>query len=206
LVPDPKSVASGALLAAQAPDARVVALSVKGGRMYVPDGDADAAFHCEPTMRPEASETICIQTKVQSWHLPSPDTVGAIAYGPLPFWMSGHGSVKSAEVLAPQLDLLSLARRLSARGFEPTIIEGITEKANGVEILGRSSEDAVVAVGVWPAPPWVYAYTDGPPWNLEDEPHVVPLRGGDKVLLEAKTPPGVAPAQRRTVVFRHAVK
>ena len=206
LVPDPKSVPSGALLGSQAPDARVVALSVKGGRMYVADGDADAAFHCEPTMRPEAPETICIQTKAQSWHLPTPDTVGAIAYGPLPFWMSGHGSVKSADVLAPELDLLSLARRLSARGFEPTIIEGITERPNGVEILGRSAEDAVVAVGVWPAPPWVYAYTDGPPWNLEDEPHMVPLRGGNKVLLVAKTLPGVAPAQRRTVVFRHAVK
>ena len=206
LVPDAKHIASAALLAVQAPDARVVALSVKGGHMYVADGDADAAFRCAPTLRAESPETLCVQTKVQSWHLPTPDTVGAIAYGPLPFWMSGHQSVKSAEVLPPQLDLLSLARRLSARGFEPTIIEGITEKANGVEILGRSSEDAIVAVGVWPSPPWVYAYTDGPAWNLEDEPHVVPLRGGDKVLLSATPMPTIAPAQRRTVVFRHAVK
>lgn len=206
LVPDPKHVPSGALRAAQALDARVVALSVKGGRMYVADGDADVAFQCEPTLRPESPETVCVQTKAQSWHLPTPDTVGAIAYGPLPFWMSGHESVKSAEVLAPELDLLSLARRLAARGFEPTIIEGINEKPTGVEILGRSSEDAVVAVGVWPAPPWVYTYTDGPRWNLEDEPRVIPLRGGDKVLLAANPLPNVAPAQRRTVVFRHAVK
>lgn len=206
VVPEPKSVVSAALLAAQAPAARIVAMSVKGGHMYVADGDASVAFQCEPTLRPESPETICIQTKAQSWHLPTPDTVGAIAYGALPFWMSGHDSVKSAEVLAPELDLLSLARRLSARGFEPTIIEGITEKPTGVEILGRSGEDAVVAVGVWPAPPWVYAYTDGPPWNLEDEPHVVTLHGGDRVQLVAKTLPAVALAQRRTVVFRHAVK
>lgn len=209
LVPEPKSVAGAALLSTAAADARVVLVTAKDGSMYVAEGPPEATFLCAPTMSAAWPESLCVQTKAHSWHLPRPDAVGAVAYGVLPFWMSGIASVgaeRAGEALAPQLALLRLARRLSARGFDPTIVEGITEKPDGVDVLGRSGEDAVVVVGVWPSPPWVHGYAEGGSFPLDGDPHVLPLRGGEHVTLVAKPTPPVAPAVRRTVVFRHATK
>lgn len=209
LVPEPKSVAGGALLSTAAPDARVVLVTAKDGSMYVAEGPPEATFLCAPTMSAAWPESLCVQTKAHSWHLPRPDAIGAAAYGVLPFWLSGIASVgvdRAGEALAPQLALLGLARRLSARGFDPTIVEGITEKPDGVDVLGRSGEDAVVVVGVWPAPPWFHGYGGGGSFPIDGEPHVLPLHGGEHVTLVAKPTPPVAPALRRTVVFRHATK
>lgn len=210
LVPEPKSVAGGALLSTAAPDARVVLVTTKDGSMYVAEGPPEATFLCAPTMSAAWPESLCVQTKAHSWHLPRPDSVGAVAYGVLPFWMSAISSIgadRAGEALAPQLALLRLARRLSAQGFDPTIVEGINERPDGVDVLGRSGEDAVVVVGVWPSPPWFHGYSpDGSPFAVDGEARVIPLRGGEHVTLVAKPTPPVPVAQRRTVVFRHATK
>lgn len=203
LVPDPKSLANASLTPSAAPDARVVLVTTKDAVMYVPEGPADASFLCSPTMAPSALETLCVESKAHAWHLARPDAVGALAYGPLPYWMAGLADAPPSAALAAELALLHLARRLAARGFDPAIVEGVRENADGVDVLGRSGEDAVVVVGVFPASPWVHPY-DG--WELDREPKVFSLKGGDHLELEAKPRITVPPEKRRTVVFRHAAK
>ncbi len=204
VVPDPKVRVADALLVAQAADARVLAFSIAGGRAYVPTDAPDAFFLCAPPMSAATPDTVCVQSRAMDWHLPGPDVIGGVAYGPLPFWMGALAGEKDPEVLGPEMQLLALSRALSRRGFDPTIIEGVTERPDGVEILGRSGEDAVVAVAVWPARPWVRPYTDGPSWELDGGPRVVPLAGGQRVVLHTDVRAPVGLDARRTVVFRHA--
>jgi len=206
VVPDPASVNGMAIEGPQAEAARVVAFSVGGTGSFVPDAMGAAAFECAPPLSDHTPDTVCVQTRGQSWRPPPVEVASGAAFGPLPFWMSAIQSVTDPARTGVELALVRLARRLTARGFEPTIIEGITEKATNVDILGRSGEDAIVAVGLWPAPPYAHPYSDGPAWSLADEPRVVPLKGGERVRLPvtAKGMP-VPLEQRRTVVFRHAI-
>jgi hypothetical protein len=70
-------------------------------------------------------------------------------------------------------------------------------------VVGRAGEDAVVAVGLVPARPWVLPYTDRIPWDLGDAPRVVKVSPGDTVKLTASPIPALPLSARRTVVFRH---
>ena len=103
-------------------------------------------------------------------------------------------------------ELLALARRLVREGFEPTVLEGVTELRDGVRVVGRAGEDAVVAIGLGPKPPWVFPYTDGVPWDLGDAPRVVAAAAGAAVKLTSSPPPDAPLEKRRTVVFRHAAR
>jgi hypothetical protein len=84
------------------------------------------------------------------------------------------------------------------------VLEGVTELADGVRVTGRAGEDAVVAVGIVPKPPWVFPYTDAVPWDLGDAPRVVELRPGATVKLISSPPPNAPLDKRRTIVFRRA--
>ncbi len=146
-----------------------------------------------------------MQARALAWHAPPPtgdkSAVCAAAYGVLPYWMSAIADAHDA--VDTELSLVTLARKLAARGFSPSVIEGVTEKPDSVEILGRSDDDAIVAVGLWPAPPFAHPYTDGAEWTLEGEPHVITVKRGERVSLPVNAP-NVALAKRRTVVFRHS--
>jgi hypothetical protein len=83
------------------------------------------------------------------------------------------------------------------------MLEGVTELASGVRIVGRADEDAVVAIGLCPRAPWTFPYTDGVPWDLGDPPRVVELKPGATVTLATSPPPPAPVDKRRTVVFRH---
>ena len=205
VVPEPAAVANQAVDGPKADAARVVAFSVGGTGSFVPDSSGAAAFECEPPLSDHTPDTICVQTRGQSWRPPPIEVPSGAAFGPLPFWMSALSEVKDPARARVELALVGLARRLAARGFEPTIIEGVDEKPASVEILGRSGEDAIVAVGLWPAAPYARPYTDGPAWSLSGEPRVVPLRGGERVTLPLGGAVPVPIDQRRTVVFRHAI-
>lgn len=114
--------------------------------------------------------------------------------------------------------LVSLARWLRREGFEPTTIAAMTELDQGVEVLGRANEDAMVAVTLAKAPPWIVTYTDGPEWSLEGvrggaggaygpsgsgEPRIVPIKPLQRVTLRATNPKTLPPKDKRhTVVFR----
>jgi hypothetical protein len=195
VVPDPAVMG-----AADAKDARVILFSGDGFTT------SDLDFRCAPGLgQPEA---LCVQQHGLVWRAPPPGAACGAAFGPLPYWMGVLTDVRDPHVLDVELSLLSLSRRLSALGFFPGIIEGVTEKADAVEVLGRSGDDAIVAVGLWPAPPYAVPYTDGPTWMLDDGlARIMPVSAGARISLPL--PQGLkAPtaATRRTVVFRHATQ
>jgi hypothetical protein len=200
VVPDPTVVSGQTIEAVQAKDARVLVFSLGAGEPFT-SGDLDV--RCEPALG--QPESVCVQPRALTWRPPAPTGPSAsAAYGPLPYWMSVLDDVHDARVLEVEMTLLALSRRLGALGFAPGVIEGITEKATTVEILGRSGDDAVIAVGLVPAPPFATPYTDGPAWKLDGEPRVIPVVAGARISLPVGLGAQFAPASRRTVVFRHS--
>lgn len=184
---------------------RIAVFGAEATSPYVADSSSTALFHCSPELAPGVRHAWCTQSAPQTWHPATADAAGGAAVAALPSWMAAWRSVKDGDIVRHELAMLDLALRLSAEGFEPSVIEGVTElEPQGVEILGRSGEDAVVAVGLWPAPPYVVPYTDDAPWTLADAPRVVPLEGGERVRLRGAVAPSVPVTLRRTVVFRRS--
>jgi hypothetical protein len=60
----------------------------------------------------------------------------------------------------------------------------------------------MIAVGLWPVPPFIHPYSDGPTWTLDAEPHVMHIAAGERVSLPVRGAAAIAPEKRRTVVFR----
>jgi hypothetical protein len=213
LVPDTTLAQSGPIQASASPGARVVALSIgaplvaetRGERSWGPDVGSDAFFLCSPVLAAGVRDTVCVQGAPQTWHPPGPDVPSGAAFGSLPAWLGAWGKIRDPDIIRLELELLDLAMRLSALGYEATIIEGITEDATGVSILGRAGEDALVAIGIWPSPPWVEPYGE-PAWKIDGAPSVVPIAGGKRIHLPAADKTNAPIAQRRTVVFRHAAR
>jgi len=216
LVPEPASV-RGALRKEVSPNARVLSFVGRAGGhasadelgnapTYDADAVQDIAFACEPPGT-DALESLCVQSAPLTWKPHGALSAAGVAYGPLPFWMSAIDATTGRDSTIAKLAVLRLARHLTARGFDPTIIEGVTEKLRGVEILGRSGEDAIVAVGLWPSPPWVVPYSHGVPWTLDTaDPPRIPIQSGARLALDAPITPTASEKARRTVVFRHAIK
>jgi hypothetical protein len=114
--------------------------------------------------------------------------------------------VKDPELTKSLVALLILARRLRGDGFEPTTLAGVVEEPSGVSVIGRAGDDAVVAVGLGPTPPYVFPYSDAQEWQLAGEPRVVDLKPGERAVLSSVQPPAAAKELRRTVVFRRPMK
>lgn len=199
LVPDPTATGCQTIEIAQTKDARVLVFSSATKETFT---SSEADFRCAPALgEPDA---LCVQLRALTWHAPPPGVVCGAAFGPLPFWMSALADAHDAASVDAELALVSFARKMSQRGFSPSVIEGVTERENSVEVLGRSGDDAIVAVGLWPVAPYIHPYSDDVPWTLDEEPRVIPLAGGARVSLPVKNTT-VPAAKRRTVVFRHAV-
>lgn len=186
-----------------APDARVTALVYTGAARlaWAPPG---ATVVCDPPLAASTtpSESVCTSVGPVAWWRGG-DAPASAARAPLPFWLTTLESRHEPDAVARIPEMLALARTLARRGFEPTVLEGVTELPNGVRVVGRAGEDAVVAVGLAPAPPWVFPYSDADAWELGEPPRVVELQPGTAVTLTA-TPPSSTPVdKRRTVVFRH---
>lgn len=189
-----------------APDARVVALALAPDASAVSEPEG-VVIACDPPIAGAAHESLCAHSAPVSWFNKKDAPAGA-ARGSLPVWLSPLEGRRELDAVARIPELLSLTRRLAREGFEPTSLEGVTELPDGVRIIGRAGEDAVVAVGLEPKPPWALPYFEagkgGVPWDLGDAPHEIPLKPGDTVKLTS-SPLSTAPlAARRTVVFRHA--
>jgi hypothetical protein len=188
------------------PDARVVALALSPGASAISEPEG-VVIACDPPLAASARESLCAHSAPVSW-FNKKDALAGSARGSLPFWLSPLEGHRELDAVARVPELLALTRRLAREGFEATSLEGVTELPDGVRIVGRGGEDAVVAVGLEPKPPWVLPYFEavksGIPWDLGDAPREVQLKPGDTVKL-ASSPPSTAPlAARRTVVFRHA--
>jgi hypothetical protein len=186
-----------------APDPAIVAFALPRGTRTASE-PSTAAVACDPSTDEHASirETICAAAVPVTWWRLS-DAPAAVARAPLPFWLAALELHHEPDAVARIPELVTLARRLVRTGFEPTVLESVTEVADGVRVTGRAGEDAVVAVGVGPKPPWVFPYSDGVPWDLGDAPRVVPLHPGASVRLASSSPSNVPIEKRRTIVFRH---
>ena len=182
---------------------RVVGISVLEGGSFLPDPKSDAVTVCEPELAPgRAGQTLCLQSWPQEWRRVGSAELGGLAEGPLPYWLSSIQGVDHPTGLSRYVSLLALARRLHAEGFEPTVLEGVTELKNGVQVMGRVGEDAIVAVGLLTRPPWLIPYSDVGSWEIDGEPRVVELYPGEQRVLLSKTAAAIPVGERRTIVFR----
>jgi hypothetical protein len=189
------------------PDSRVVALALVAEASAVSEPEG-VVIACDPPLSGGARESLCAHSAPVSWFNQKDAPAGA-ARGSLPVWLSPLEGRRELDAIARIPELLALTRRLAREGFEPTSLEGVTELPDGVRIVGRAGEDAIVAVGLEPKPPWALPYFEatpgGVPWDLGDAPRELPLKPGDSVKLTSSPLSTVPLPSRRTVVFRHAV-
>ncbi len=184
-------------------DARLVALSFATPNALTSESPDGVFSYCEPPLDAKTVDSLCAFSGPQFWHLGSKDAVAGIARAKLPFWLFALEGVSDPVALKVETQMVSLSKKLRYEGFEPTTLEAITEVEKGADILGRSGEDAVVAVALAPVAPFAFPLTDGPAWTLDEAPRVVAVKPLEKVLLvstEKKLPP--AKDKRRTVVYR----
>lgn len=187
-----------------AADDRVASL-VLGPSASVASDPENVAVACDPPIDVAAGsrESVCAHAAPVAWWRKG-DAPAFAARASLPHWLSLLETHHEPDAIARIPELLSLARRLKRDGFEPTTLEGVTELPDGVRVVGRGGEDAVVAIGLGPKAPWIFPYTDRVPWDLGDKPAIVTVKPGESVKLTA-SPPSSAPAdKRRTVVFRRS--
>ena len=186
-------------------NAHLLALSIAGAMVRV-EASSEDAYLCEPPLTVGSKDAVCVQGSALAWH--AVGTVGrvGIAEAALPFWMQAFAGVRGASLFPVEETLLKIGRRLIAEGFEPTVLDGITELPDGALITGRAGDDAVVAVQLARQAPWAILCSNGGAGRtLDGEPDFVPLAPGAEVKLACGHRPGEAtmPPGRRTVVFRH---
>lgn len=202
-------IPDGDITTAAAPDvpadaaARVTALSFETPNALTPETPPDHYSYCDPSLSASMREATCVFSSTQKWRTEAgAEAVAGLARAKLPFWLFTMQSTNDPMALKGITQLFKLARRLGRDGFSPTTLEALTELPTGVEVLGRTGEDAIVAVGVAPVEPFVYALSDGPPWTLDDAPRIVPVKPLEKVTLHAMVKVLPPKAARRTVIFR----
>lgn len=187
-------------------DTRIAALSFETPNALAPETPSESYSYCDPALDPTMHEAICVFSGPQKWRTEGAEAVGGLARSKFPFWLYSMQSANDPLALKGITQLLSLARRLGRDGFAPTTLEALTELPNGVEVLGRTGEDAVVAVGVAASEPWVYTLSDdaAQPWTLDGSPRIVPVKPLEKVVLTTSINIKLLPpkAARRTVIFR----
>jgi hypothetical protein len=186
------------------PDLRVIAVALSSHASVAAE-PANVVVACDPALDVDAGarDSLCASAEAVAWWRRGEDHASS-ARATLPPWLSVFEGRHEPDAVARIPELLSLARRLARDGYEPTFLEGVTELPQGVRVIGRAGEDAVVAVGLTAKAPWVFPYTDRVPWDLGDPPVEVPIEPGKSVTLRAASPSNVTPDKRRTVVFRHA--
>jgi hypothetical protein len=187
-------------------DARIISLSTIDGATVVPDTAPDLVFYtCSPELG-KAAQSFCVQASPQRWRDTSARGRAAGAEANLPYWLAVFATSHDPELVRVEARLLALARRLARAGFDPTVLEAVTELPPGVDVAGRAGEDAIVAIALEPEPPFAIPCTNGPAWNLDAEPLVIELPAGKHALLKHVSPVAASKETRRTVVFRRTVK
>lgn len=186
-----------------APDARITAV-VTTATARLAWTPPSATVVCDPPLGDSTAttESVCAPVGPVAWWRAG-DGPAHAARAALPFWLTTLDGHHEPDAIARIPEMLALARALARRGFEPTMLEGVTELPGGVRVTGRAGEDSVVAVGLAPRAPWAFPYTDGDAWELGEPPRVVELQPGTSVTLTTTPPPSTPVDKRRTVVFRH---
>ncbi len=188
------------------PDARLVALSFATPMALTSESPDGVFSYCEPPLDRTTLDAICAFSGPQTWHLTGKDANAGIARAKLPFWLFALETANDPVALKVETQMVALSRRLRFEGFEPTTLEAVTETEKGADILGRTGEDAAIAVSLAPTPPFAFPLTDGPAWTLDGPPRVVPTKPIEKVSL-VSTVKGLPSAKdkRRTVVYRRQI-
>lgn len=207
------AVPDGLVTTASAPaipadvEARLAAVSLGSAKALAPEPAAEVYSFCEPPLADDSTDAMCVFSGPHAWKIANAEAVGGVARAKMPFWLFALDGVSEPAAMKVAADLVTFARRMKREGFEPTTIEAMTETPTGVEVLGRMGEDAIVALGLAPAPPWVFPYTDGPAWSLtEGEPRVVPVKPLEKVKVNATAKKLPSKDTRRSVVFRRQAR
>ena len=184
---------------------RVVSLSFETANALSPDLPDDVYSYCEPTLDAKVVDALCVFSGPQRWRTTGAEAVGGLARSKLPSWLFTLHGITDPVALKGMTQIFALARRGTRDGFVATTLEALTETPMGVEVLGRTGEDAVFVVGVAPEAPWVYPLTDGPAWSLDGAPRIVPIKPLQRITFTStvRAPPM---QKRRTVVFRRHVK
>lgn len=184
-------------------DSRVAALSFETPNALTPETQSEIFSYCSPPLDAQVRAATCVFSGPQKWRTDAgAEAIGGIARAKLPFWLFAMQTASDPVALKGMTQLFTLARRLGREGFAPTTLEALTELPTGVEVLGRTGEDAVVAVGVVPNAPFVYTLSDGAAWSLDDAPRIVPVKPLEKVTLTGNMKTLPPKAARHTVVFR----
>ncbi len=188
------------------PEARVAAWSLETKNALTFDVAAGVSESCAPDAT--ALDGICVFSAAQRWRTPGGlhAAVGGLARSRLPAWLYALRGAQEPAAIQRARKVLALARSLGREGFVPTTLEALVELPNGVSVLGRTGEDAVVAIGVVPSEPWAYALSEDLPWDLDGPPQIAAVKALERVTLVTalKNLPPVA--TRRTVVFRRRVR
>ena len=184
-------------------EARVAALSFETPNALTPETQADIYSYCNPPLDGKGRAATCVFSGPQKWRTEAgAEAMGGIARSKLPFWLFAMQTASDPVALQGITQLFRLARRLTRDGFTPTTLEALTELPTGIEVLGRTGEDAIVAVGVIPIEPYVYTLSDGPAWTLDGAPRIVAVKPLEKVQLTSTLKTLPPKPSRHTVVFR----
>ena len=188
-------------------EARLAALSFGTPNALLPEVAEGGFSYCQPSLGDKAGESLCVFSGPQTWRAGGANVVGGIARSKLPFWLFGLQGASDPNAMKVATMLAVLARRLKHEGFEPTTLEAVTETATGIDVLGRSKEDAVVAVGLSVSPPFVFPYApDGAAWTLDGKPRVVTLVPPNSATMTTSVKPLPPKNKRSTVVFRRQTR
>jgi len=185
---------------------RVDAVSFGTSNALVTETAEDVFSFCEPPLGGKGSDALCVFSGAHAWKISNAEAVGGVARAKLPFWLFALEGVNEPAAMKAATELVTFARRMRREGYEPTTIEAMTEQPNGVEVLGRMGEDAVVALGVAPSEPWIFPYGE-PAWTLTSgKPAVVNIKVLEKVKITTTVRNLPSKDTRRSVVFRHQKK
>jgi hypothetical protein len=207
-IPEAATIDYSAAVPAKSPvhDARIVALSTIDGATVLPDTGPDLVFSTCLLELGKAPQNFCVQASPQRWRDTSTRGRAAGAEANLPYWLAVFAPLHDPELVRVEAQLLALARRLTRAGFDPTVLEAVTELPTGVDVAGRAGEDAIVAIALEPQAPWAIPCTNGPAWRLDGDPLVIDLPAGKHAALTHMKPVASSKEARRTVVFRRTIK
>ncbi|MBW2522753.1 MAG: hypothetical protein JRI23_01195 [Deltaproteobacteria bacterium] len=185
-------------------DHRVIAFSMLQAGAYVADETSLAPMGCHPMPDPEASLNafVCVQARPQPWRPEGSESSQAAASAKLPFWLSLMNDATDPKALQAAAQALGFARRMSARGCEPSSAFGVKDEAWGATVRGHANKKTVAALGITKTAPWVHPLTAGEPWTLDGPVPMVEVPADGEIQLKAAIGLGFDANARRVVAWR----
>jgi hypothetical protein len=186
------------------PEHRVVAFSMLRAGAYVADETAMAPMGCHPLPDPKATMNafVCVQARPQRWRPEGSENTQAAVSAKLPYWMSVLADATDPKALQAAAQLLGFARRMAARGAEPSSAFGVQDMPWGAKIRGHANKKTVVAVGITKTAPWIHPLTSDASWTLDGPAPMAEVAADGDIELRSKLPLGFNAGARRVVAWR----